>query len=146
MLIFLKIESFLLKLTQKMPLIDLEKRREYDRRRSQYPERIEARKRYGKKRLHTLSGRRYQWMSQGIRSQDYYDIYDRFYSTTKCESCNVKLEGKGSQKKCVDHHHLSGEIRNIICCKCNGERNKIDNKYNFVLLELHRYFKYNNIS
>ena len=129
-----------------MPLIDLEKRREYDRIRSQNPERIEARKRYSKKRLHTLSGRRYQWMIQGIKSQDYYDIYDRFYSTNKCEVCNVKLKGNGSQKKCVDHQHLSGEIRNIICSKCNGERNKIDNKNIFVLLELHRYFKYNNIS
>jgi hypothetical protein len=129
-----------------MPLTDLEKRREYDRKRAKNPQRIKARKKYAIKRLHTLSGRRYQWIIQGIKSHDYYDIYDRFYSTTKCEVCNVKLEGKGSQKKCVDHHHLSGEFRNIICCKCNCERNKIDRKYNFVLLELHRYFKYNNIS
>ena len=123
-----------------MPLKDPVKRKEYEKQRNQLTDRREARKRYSLKRLHTLSGRRYQWENQGIKSDDWYDVYDRFYSTTRCELCDVKLEGKGKYKKCVDHHHLSGEVRNIVCCRCNCERNKLDNIQMKLMLEMYRYF------
>ncbi len=121
-----------------MPCKDPVKRKEYEQNRKHMPHRVEARKIYALKRLHTLSGRRYQWMRQGIKSQDWYDVYDRFYSTNKCELCNVKLEGKGKYKKCLDHHHLTGEVRNIVCSVCNCERNKLDNRHIRLMLEMYR--------
>lgn len=122
-----------------MPLIDPVKRKEYEQKRNKLPHRIQAHKTYARKRLHTLANRRYQWKSQGMKSQNWYDVFDRYYSTNKCELCNVKLEGLSKYKKCLDHHHLTGEVRNIVCAVCNCERNKLDNRHIRLMLEMYRY-------
>jgi hypothetical protein len=39
----------------------------------------------------------------------------------QCASCEVELEldGRRTRSPCVDHNHSTGEIRDIICTRCN---------------------------
>lgn len=61
----------------------------------------------------------------------------------KCELC---LETYKSEKhRCMEHHHSSGHFRHICCSKCNNKLGVVDRKKNIVLLELHKYFIYNDI-
>jgi hypothetical protein len=39
----------------------------------------------------------------------------------KCACCGVQfnMEGKASERACVDHNHFSNEIRDLLCGRCN---------------------------
>ena len=62
-----------------------------------------------------------KWKSQGLIG-DYQTIYDRYVNTTNCDLCNVFLEGRGGNKKCMEHNHENGEFRNIVCSRCNTSK------------------------
>jgi hypothetical protein len=70
------------------------------------------------------------WKYQGIKLPDDYPDWDIFYDdeymkTTHCEECLVKLtedKRNTSTTKCVDHCHITGEFRNILCHRCNLRR------------------------
>ena len=67
------------------------------------------------------------WRRQGLIESDTYNyekIYQRYLDTTHCDLCNVELtEGKTttSTTKQMEHCHITGLFRNIVCCKCNGK-------------------------
>ena len=58
------------------------------------------------------------WKQMGLIG-DYNQIYDTYINTTHCQKCNVFLEGRGSNKKCMDHDHKSGLFRMVLCSNCN---------------------------
>lgn len=60
----------------------------------------------------------YEWKRNGLKG-DYDSIYNEWLNETNCQTCNVVLEGKGINKKCMEHNHMTGEFRGIVCHNCN---------------------------
>ena len=87
----------------------------------------------------------YRCLSNGFKHTDkeLKEIFKRREESTKCELCNTKY--KNNYDKHTDHHRSSGSFRNICCNKCNINIGVVDRKKDKVLLELHRYFIFNNI-
>ena len=57
------------------------------------------------------------WKRCGVIG-DLSKIYDeRYLPSTHCEVCNK--EYKCSRDKHLDHDHVSGKFRQILCCSCN---------------------------
>tara|TARA_R110000772_G_scaffold13777_5_gene40382 strand:- start:236 stop:652 length:417 start_codon:yes stop_codon:yes gene_type:complete len=73
------------------------------------------------KRSKTISN----WKKQGINilnREHGHEVYKKYMDTTNCELCDILLP----EKRDLDHDHETGEIRNIVCHKCNMWR--VDNK------------------
>jgi len=63
------------------------------------------------------------WKRAGLNMENFEEIYERYLSTTHCDLCGVELtEDKQMTKttRCMDHSHVTGEFRNIVCCSCNS--------------------------
>ncbi len=60
-------------------------------------------------------------------------IYDRYIYSSQCELCEFVYE-RTTQRQ-MDHCHITGKFRNVICPKCNGRKKDkpitgiIDEKY-----------------
>ena len=69
-----------------------------------------------------------RWRRKGLKLKEgetYFDIFDKWESVTNCEKCNVELfNGKKtiSTKKTMDHCHITGKFRNVLCSGCNLKR------------------------
>jgi hypothetical protein len=89
---------------------------------------------YGKELTRGLKKRRISdWKRQNIicrPGETYEDLHDIYHNAVKCESCKLLFEGgrgtntgKLSVGKCLDHCHITGYYRQIICRSCNtGDR------------------------
>jgi len=77
-----------------------------------------------------------KWKRQGMISDDWKTIYDRYVNAECCESCNnvfrKNIYKNGylwrTNNKVLDHNHETGKIRNVICQSCNAKRRYIDEK------------------
>ena len=73
-----------------------------------------------------------QWKRKGLIDSDndnYESIYNHYINTTQCENCDVELTEdryNTSTTRVLDHSHITGQFRNILCCACNNRR-KEDN-------------------
>ena len=67
-----------------------------------------------------------KWKSRAVICDDWDKLYDRYINTNNCDNCDIELiEGNyGSNKKCLDHNHNTGEFRNILCNTCNCRRRR----------------------
>ena len=68
----------------------------------------------------------YSWKNKGMifTPEEFEEIYNKYIYSTNCELCNALFPN--SRNRHLDHCHLTGKIRNIVCIKCN--RIKRDNK------------------
>lgn len=85
-------------------------------------------KKYRESEAGKKSARISNWKKMGLKSDDYDMVYDDWKSATNCEECGVELiEGnKGKNKKVLDHDHITGLFRNVICNTCNTIRGNDD--------------------
>ena len=97
-----------------------EKRKEYQRQyRKNNKDKI---KQYNQKSHVKKTMRISQWKHNGIISDNFDGLYEKYINTEYCELCSVKLtEDKITTKttRCLDHDHETGEFRNILCHSCN---------------------------
>lgn len=65
------------------------------------------------------------WKKRGLIG-NYDEIYERYINTDNCDNCNIKLckcgDSTNNNFKVMDHSHITGEFRNILCNSCNTER------------------------
>jgi len=59
------------------------------------------------------------WKGRGLNMENFEEIYERYTMAIFCDICECVLEGIGRNKKCMDHCHLTGEFRNVVCFYCN---------------------------
>ena len=60
-----------------------------------------------------------QWKKRGlIESKEFMEqIYEEYLKSEECELCGNPY--KNSKDKQMEHNHLTGEFRNIVCKRCN---------------------------
>lgn len=62
------------------------------------------------------------WRAWGLKNVD--EVYEKYLSTTNCDMCDVELTYNDittKTTKCMDHSHVTGEYRNILCHSCNSK-------------------------
>jgi acetyl-CoA carboxylase carboxyltransferase component len=84
----------------------------------------EYKKEYNQTENGKKSNRISDWKSNGVISDDYDALYEKYINTNECELCSISIIcGSGiTNKKHLDHCHLTGEFRNILCGDCNIKR------------------------
>ena len=66
------------------------------------------------------SERKKLWKKRGLNMDTFYYVYPIFLNATHCERCGVEFEdNKGRNQKCMDHCHVTGMFRNVVCRNCN---------------------------
>ena len=86
---------------------------------------LETQKLYHKtpngKKVNTISS----WKKNGLISNDYEAIYERYLNSKNCEECGCEYSiiGDGVGRwRCMDHDHITGLFRNVLCNTCNVRR------------------------
>ena len=85
----------------------------------------EERKEYRKTPEGYKAERKYNWKQMGLNMENFEEIFNRYMNTTNCENCNVLLtRNRYTYKttKVLDHNHITGEFRNVLCFVCNIRR------------------------
>ena len=61
------------------------------------------------------------WKRMGVKCDDFNALHQKYINTHNCERCGCEITlGSGIKgKKHLDHDHMTGEFRNIVCGTCN---------------------------
>jgi len=79
----------------------------------------ECRNNYSRSKYNSSETRRLFLVNRnfGLDKEDYEDLYRK--SNGSCAICNVKEE-ELSQRLSIDHNHITGQVRGLLCSKCNS--------------------------
>ena len=73
-----------------------------------------------------------KWKTRKVSIEDFDKFYDKYINCNNCEWCKKDI----TSSKQMEHNHLSGEIRGIVCRGCNNRMRKKDNNFKKVMEEL----------
>jgi len=79
------------------------------------------------------------WIQRGVKftNEEFEFIWGVYENIDNCMICSKHLIGKD---KCLDHNHDTGEVRYILCQKCNLTYGRKENKTNKLKLKhIHSY-------
>ena len=81
----------------------------------------ESDKRYNQTEAGKKSFRIYAWKQRKVICDDWDALYEYYVNCWECENCGVELvEGHTAlNKRCLDHCHITGKFRNVLCHYCN---------------------------
>ena len=100
-----------------------DKKRLYDKK---YDEENKEKKRLYRQTEKGIKSRRIaRWKHSGVICEDWNEIYNHYLRTSYCDICKVELtydKLSTPTTKCLDHCHVSGQVRNILCHSCNRKR------------------------
>ena len=100
-----------------------DKKRLYDKK---YDEENKEKKRLYRQTEKGIKSRRIaRWKHSGVICDDWNEIYNHYLRTSYCDICKVELtydKLSTPTTKCLDHCHVSGQVRNILCHSCNRKR------------------------
>ena len=83
-------------------------------------------KQYKKEYYQTENGKKLnlikRWKQRGLKVYGYtYDeLYEYYLSVNICQVCEVTLNTNTKTKKCMDHCHITGCFRWVLCQSCNA--------------------------
>jgi len=101
---------------------------------------MERNKKYreaNKEKVH-MSNTISKWKRQGLIHDDYKSLYDKVMNTDYCERCNCKLTGTKPMtgtSRCMDHDHITGKFRGVVCHSCNSSLPKQPKKINNIKID-----------
>jgi len=86
----------------------------------------ESDKRYAQTEKGKKASRIKKWKQMKVNCDDWDALYEYYINCWECENCGVELiEGNyGNNKRCLDHCHITGLFRNVLCHSCNLLRGK----------------------
>ena len=90
----------------------------------------------------------YRWKKKyGLvcrEGETYHSIYDKVMETEECQLCNNKFTANGKYQRCMDHCHIDGYFRKVLCRGCNANyqisqpKTKNHTKSGFSWISLHK--------
>jgi len=86
----------------------------------------------------SIKRRMQKWTLEGIKftEQDVQDYID----ATNCEMCGIEFGKSSNQKKNLDHCHDTGEVRGILCGKCNRSIGLLGDNLPKILERVFQYY------
>jgi len=76
---------------------------------------------YPRHKYHTL----YHWRTRGLNMDNVDEIYNKYIYCKECDWCCAPFKSRKDRQ--MDHCHLTGEFRGILCQECNNNANDCSN-------------------
>jgi hypothetical protein len=63
---------------------------------------------------------RVKWRNRGVITENFEEDYNKYIYSTNCDICNKQY--KTSKDRNIEHNHETGEIRGVVCTRCNSRK------------------------